>query len=155
MKYGARKFNQKSYDDNDKLAKEKFISYLKNVRGHNILLDIETYDHDIITEKDGIEYYFEVEIKHGYPFTNRKSFKFPTVSFLGRKERLHDKKEFHYVILSYETGWALSCVSSQIFKKEYINELEISTKEREGLDCFYRIPKEKCLFFNLNTKKTY
>lgn len=152
MKYGARKFNKSSYDVNDNLAKEIFKDYVKDKRGHNIVSDIETYDHDIITSKNGEIFLFEVEIKHGYPFTNKKSFKFETVSFLGRKKRLHEKSPFYYVIICFETNWAIICHSDEIYKQEYIEEFEIDKNGREGLDCFYRIPKSICKFVNLKNQ---
>jgi hypothetical protein len=75
---------------------------------------------------------------------------------LGRKERLHNIKPFYYIIICYETGWAVCCHSDKIYKEDYIEEFEINKYEREGLDCFYRVPKDECLFINLNkVKKEY
>jgi hypothetical protein len=149
MKYGARKFSQKSYKDNDSLAKDLFSKYITNKRGHNIIKAEEDFLHDIVTEKGGVKYYFELEMKRNYPFTSRRDYKFSSVSFLGRKKRLHDKHPFHYIIICYETGCAVSCSSEKIYKKEYIEELNISKYERNGDDLFFRVPKDECYFFNL------
>jgi len=149
LKYGARKFNQGSYNNSDKYAKDLFIKYITK-KGHIIISKEENYDHDVITEKDGIKYYFELETKSRYPFTTIETFNFNSVSFLGRKKRLHLKNKFHYIIICRETEWALTCYSEDIFKNEYIENLNINTPNRKGKDQMYRVPKNKCKFFNIN-----
>lgn len=147
--YGARKFNQGSYNHSDKYAKGLFINYIIK-KGHTIINKEENYDHDVITKKDNIIYYFELETKSKYPFTTIETFKFNSVSFLGRKKRLHLKNKFHYIIICRETEWAITCNSEDIFKNEYIENLNINTPNRKGKDQMYRVPKDKCKFFNIN-----
>jgi hypothetical protein len=147
--YGARKFNQGSYNHSDKYAKDLFINYITK-KGHTIINKKENYDHDVITKKDNIIYYFELETKSKYPFTTIETFKFNSVSFLGRKKRLHLKNKFHYIIICRETEWAITCNSEDIFKTEYIENLNINTPNRKGKDQMYRVPKDKCKFFNIN-----
>ena len=147
--YDARKFNQGSYDHSDKYAKDLFISYIKN-SGHHLFSVVENYDHDIITMKDGVKFFFELETKSKYPFTTMDTFPFDSVSFLGRKKRLHLKNKFHYIIICRETEWAVTCESQNIFKEEYSESLNINTPNRKGKDQMYRVPKEKCIFFNIN-----
>lgn len=148
MEYEARKFNKKSYDNSDKYAKDLFLSYILK-KGHVIINEEEDYNHDIITEKNNIKHYFELEIKTGYSFTTKDTFKFKTVSFLGRKKRLHLKNKFNYIIICKETSWALTCKSEDIFKDEYIENLYINTNDRKGNDQMYRVPIDKCLFFKI------
>lgn len=147
--YGARKFNQGLYNHSDKYAKDLFINYITK-KGHTIINKKENYDHDVITKKDNIIYYFELETKSKYPFTTIETFKFNSVSFLGRKKRLHLKNKFHYIIICRETEWAITCNSEDIFKTEYIENLNINTPNRKGKDQMYRVPKDKCKFFNIN-----
>jgi len=149
FKYEAREFNQNSYDNNDGYAKQKFIDFIVS-RGHKVLSSHENYEHDIITEKDGVTYYFELEVKINYPFTHKNTYKFNTVSFLGRKKRLHIKQGFYYIIICVETEWAVCCDSEQIFLDDYIEDLTIDTHDRNGKDQMYRVPRENCLFFNIN-----
>jgi hypothetical protein len=149
VKYQARKFNKESYDNNDKYAKDKFIEFIKKI-DHVVINKEENYDHDIVTKKDSEIYYFELEVKRNYPFTDSKSYIFDTVSFLGRKKRLHDIKPFIYIILCRETEYCVGCKSEDIFKDEYVENLSIKTRDREGKDQMYRVPKEKCFFFNIN-----
>ena len=87
MKYTARKFQQNQYDKCDSISRKVFVEFIEN-RGHTIVSKEEDYNHDIVTEKDGVHHYFELETKRGYPFRGRKSFPFQSVSFLGRKKRL-------------------------------------------------------------------
>ena len=147
--YGARKFVQASYDRNDEWGKEVLVRWLKRHGGRfNIIeKDKEDYKVDVLafdTKADKLVS-FEVEVKHGYPFTDAKSFKFDTVSFLGRKKKYGD---VWYVIVCGETEALLLCHSLEIYKEEYREIKTIATNERNGLDEFYRVPKEKCLFYS-------
>ena|SRR5690606_8187821 len=142
------KFVQECYDRSDKLGRDLLEKYLKT-NGWEIISNEENFLHDIIAEKDGKIQYFEVELKDKYEFTTRQSFKFPTVSFLARKKKLHQDNPFHYVIICSKTGWALTIHSSKLFKEKYRQKLYINTSNRKGDDFFYRVPKEKCKFFKL------
>jgi hypothetical protein len=147
--YGARKFVQASYDRNDDWGKEVLVRWLEmhGSRFNIIEKEKEDYKVDILaldTKADKLVS-FEVEVKHGYPFTDAESFKFDTVSFLGRKKKYGD---FWYVIVCGETEALLLCHSLEIYKEEYREIKTIATNERNGLDEFYRVPKEKCLFYS-------
>jgi hypothetical protein len=148
MSYRAGQFVGKAYKESDALAKSMFKDFIVS-KGHNIVSDEEDFYHDLETNKAGSKFLFELEFKWGYPFTDEASFKFDTVSFLGRKKRLHQKEPFFYVIICRETGWALMCHSSKIFKDEYKEEVYIDTSQRFGEDLMYRIPKDECIFFKV------
>lgn len=147
--FKARKFNKESYDKSDVFAKRKFIEFLVK-KGHKIVESKEDYSHDIITKKDGVIFYFEVETKRHRPFTNRETYPFQTVSFLGRKRKIHNKHPFYYIIICKETNWAICCDSNKIFIDIYNKKVNINTIHTKGKDQFFRVPKEECLFFNLN-----
>ena len=144
-----RTFSQSSYDKNDNYAKTKIIPFLEN-RGHQVVCDEETYKHDLITIKDGKEYYFEFEVKRNYPFTSVQDYKFTTVSFTGRKQRLHNIEPFFYMILCFETNTIVFCHSSEIYKDNNIVVLNLKKRDRKGIDTFYRVDKYKCTFVNLD-----
>ena len=146
--YNARTFVQSSYDDNDQLAKQKMIAFLQR-GGHTIVTSAEDYNHDLVTTLGSETLWFELEFKTGYPFTTSATFPFDTVSFLGRKKRLHELQPFHYVVMCKETDYAVTCFSDDIFKDEYTHTLTINTRDRSGLDEMYRVPKDQCTFFNL------
>tara|TARA_R110001606_G_C14841753_1_gene585846 strand:+ start:42 stop:488 length:447 start_codon:yes stop_codon:yes gene_type:complete len=148
MKYTARKFSQKSYNENDEYAKNKISKYLIE-RGHKIIQDKENYNHDLITKKNGVMFYFEFEVKRNYSFTKKEDYRFDSVSFLGRKVRLHNIKPYYYMILCYETDSVVFCHSTEIFKNEYKETLKLNKYNRKGNDEMYRVPINKCNFFKL------
>lgn len=148
MKYGARKFSMEEYVRSDDYAKVRLKTYLVG-RGHEVIKDVEDYSHDLVTMKDGEEYYFEFEVKRNYPFNGKNDYKFNSVSFLGRKERLHKIQPFYYMILCYETDCVVFCHSSDIFKEDYKQTLNLNRRSRKGLDEMFRVPIEKCKFFKI------
>lgn len=148
-KYGARKFRKEAYELSDQYAKDLFIGFITS-QGHVVERDEENYNHDLTTIKDNKRFYWELETKSRYPFIDEKSFPFSSVSFLGRKERLHKIKPFFYVIICRETEVAVMCHSDEIFKEEYKQNLNIETASRKGRDQMYRVPKGLCTFFNIN-----
>jgi len=152
MEYKARKFSKKSYDNNDEYAKKKISNFLIK-KGHEIIQYKENYNHDLETKKNDSLFYFEFEVKRNYPFTNKEDYMFDTVSFLGRKIRLHNINPFYYMILCYETDCVVYCHSNLIFKDEYREVLKINKYDRKGDDEMYRVPIDKCTFFNLNINK--
>jgi len=148
MKYNARKFVQASYDRNDDWGKEILVRWLKSYGSRFTILDKEKEDYKVdivvLDNKADKLMSFEVEVKHGYPFTDEESFKFDSVSFLGRKKKYGD---FWYAIVCAETEAILIAHSYEIYKEEYREIKTIATTERNGLDEFYRVPKDKCIFY--------
>ena len=146
--YKAREFNKRSYDENDEYAKNKISKYLIS-RGHEIIEYKENYNHDLVTKKNDKLFYFEFEVKRNYPFTKKENYPFSTVSFLGRKKRLHHIKPYFYLILCYETNCVVFCDSENIFKDKYKESLNLKTYNRKGKDVMYRVPINKCFFFSI------
>jgi hypothetical protein len=87
-------------------------------------------------------------MKSKRPWTSREDFPFPSVSFLSRKEKWKEH-HFWYVIICKETKAAIFCNSDIIFKENYKQKLYIKTNDRTGLDNFYRVPKQLCIFVPL------
>lgn len=149
MRTEAGKFVKESYDINNSFAIDILSNFLIS-NGYTIEEKLEEdFDVDIIAFKDGKKKLFEVEVKTGYSFTDKESFRFDTVSFLARKEKWNKDSGFLYVIICKETDWALVAHSSNIFKEEYKEKLTINTEHRKGRDVFYRVPKELCRFFKI------
>jgi hypothetical protein len=146
--FKARGFNKQSYKSNDEPAKKLLIEFLKR-NNHEIKRANENFEHDLITAKDNNFFIWEVEMKIGYKFTTKDTYQFNTVSFLGRKLRLHKIKPFFYVIICKETKWALMAHSNDIFINEYRELISVHVKDRTGNDEVYHVPKTKCKFFNL------
>ncbi len=72
MKYTARKFQQNQYDKCDSISRKVFVEFIEN-RGHTIVSKEEDYNHDIVTEKDGVHHYFELETKKDNVFLGNPS----------------------------------------------------------------------------------
>jgi len=138
------KFNQESYNISNSWGIDKITNLLLN-RGCTIIpKESEDYGLDIkcINLFGAIEYW-EVETKAGYSWTTKKDFRFPTVSFLARKEKWA-YIGFWYIIICRETLAYVKCHSSIIFNPEYKETLDINAKWRKGIDIFYRVPKNLC-----------
>lgn len=137
-------FVKSSYDKNNAIAVEAVSKWLEK-KGYSIINKEEDYWVDIEAEKEGKTLLFEAEVKSNISFTTRQSFRFNTVSFLARKAKWKDTP-FWYVILCPSTGYAIIAHSSWIFKDEYIENVNVNTSDRKGMDKFYRVPKSVCFF---------
>lgn len=143
-KFTARKFVKESYDTNDAYGKAVVTAWLKTQDWVAEIIDEENYSVDLeVVDHDGKTQYFEAEVKGNYPWTDKESFKFNTVSFLGRKKKW-EGMGFYYVLVCAETQALCIAHSSEIFKEEYREVRKINTSHRKGLDAFYRVPKDKC-----------
>ena len=80
-----RPFSNKLYETYDKAAKEKLIKFLSN-NGLTILSDKEDYNADVVSEKDGITYYNEAEVKVAW--TNDWPSHWAEIRIPERKKRL-------------------------------------------------------------------
>jgi hypothetical protein len=138
------KFNQESFDENDGIGRQLLTAFLES-KCHNVSNNCDKYGIDLVSEKDGIEYKWEVEMKAKRPWTCREDFAFETVSFLNRKAKWKEDT-FWYVIICTETQAALMCRSDIIFDEKYKEKIYINTAQRKGTDKFYRVPKELCIF---------
>lgn len=142
-----QKFVRASYSRSNAWAIEVVKEFLLS-QSYNIHSKQEDYGPDIKAEKNSVIEYFEVETKTNYTFTNQENFKFPTVSFLARKEKWKDIG-FWYVIVCRETRACIKCHSSVIYQEQFKEKLKINSKERLGTDTFYRVPKELCEWLTL------
>jgi hypothetical protein len=148
MRFEARRFVPASYERNDEWGKSVLYEWLDSFGSRFIIVDKQEEDYQVdvlvIDTETNLTISFEVEVKHGYPFTDASSFKFDSVSFLGRKKKYDN---FWYAIICGETKAILMAHSREIYKEEYRQVKEIATSERNGMDEFYRVPKSKCFFY--------
>tara|TARA_R100000541_G_scaffold35556_1_gene43750 strand:+ start:800 stop:1240 length:441 start_codon:yes stop_codon:yes gene_type:complete len=80
-----RPFSKKLYETYDNAAKEELIKFLSN-NGHTILSDKEDYNADVVSEKDGLTYYNEAEVKVAW--TNDWPSHWAEIRIPERKKRL-------------------------------------------------------------------
>ena len=147
MKYEARKFSQRSYNENDEFAKNIVKKLLRTMDWVNEIDDKEDYGVDLtVIDNNGYHFFFEAEVKTGYAFTGVQDFPFDTVSFLGRKKKWEDIG-FYYCIVCKETEAVCIAHSKDIYKEEYRELRNINKRDRQGLDAFYRVPKENCKWY--------
>ena len=144
MEYKARNFVQESYDTNDAYGKSVLTDWLMTQDWVNKIIDEEDYGVDLeVIDHKGRTHLFEAEVKGNYPLNDKESFPFNTVSFLGRKEKWKHNG-FYYALVCAETKALCIAHSSEIFKDEYREVKQINTGHRNGLDAFYRVPKDIC-----------
>lgn len=138
-------FLQTSYDKNDTLGKSLLTWYLMK-SGHTVNVPKENFGIDMTSTKDGKQYHWEVEMKASAIWTGEADFPYPTVSFLKRKAKMGDN--FWYAIICKDTQALVMARSTDIFKDEYKENVNVNTSDRQGVDEFYRVPKSKCLWKN-------
>lgn len=141
------KFSQLRYDENDPQAKELMIKYFQN-HGYSIIAEVENFEHDLIIEKEARKYFIEVEMKASLVFTDSNSFKYDTVSFLKRKDKLHLLAPFTYYIIQPETEWAVFCHSNIIYREKY-KVIKTTNSRKNEIEEYYHVPKQFCTFIDL------
>lgn len=147
------KFNKTSYDLSDQWAISRVTKWLIQNEYTIIPKEKEDYWIDITAEKNGIREFYECETKAGYPFTCMEDFKFDTVSFLARKEKWKDVG-FYYFIICRETEAYVYCHSSIIFRDQYREKINVHGTYRKGIDHFYRVPKDLCVWGSFAPRET-
>lgn len=141
------KFSQPGYDENDPAAKKLMIKFFQN-HEYSIISEVEKFEHDLIIEKKGKIYFIELEMKASLVFTDSNSFKYDTVSFLKRKDKLHLIAPYTYFIIQPKNKWSVYCHSNTILQEKY--KVMKATKSRPyELEEYYHVPKELCKFIDL------
>ena len=147
----TRKFQPKSYDANDQKAKDIIIKYLEST-GHTIVDTVENYGVDIKSEKGGIIYYSEVEMKNqwysGSEFDTEGNWnpRWKELRIPHRKNKLLQKEREQDSILSFfvirRDGLAAWKVSDSQMKEGNVKEAD-NKKRLSGIrdgEVFFHIP---------------
>jgi len=142
----AQTFSQHDYDSDDAWGKSIVARHIKAL-GLEVITPKDKYAIDMAARKRETNKIvrYEVEVKHGYPWTNRGDFPFPTVSFLARKAK-YSTTEFWYCIVCKETQALIVAHSSVIFKPEHKVVKNVNKRTRQGTDTFYEVSVDQCLF---------
>lgn len=88
MSNPKRQFNRALYEAYDAPAREALVSYLES-KGHVIVSNEENYNVDVVSQKNGLTYYNEAEVKTAWKAdwpTHWAEIRLPE-----RKKRLKDK----------------------------------------------------------------
>lgn len=139
------RFIKEEYDKENDWAISIVSSFLIE-RGYTIIDKAEDYGVDIHAHKGDKHLFIEAEVKKRYPWENRETFKFDTVSFLGRKKKWASGQGFWYFIVCRENKNIIFAHSSNIYKKDNREKIYVSTNQRRGEDLFYRLNKEEVWF---------
>lgn len=136
-----RPFSRSLYDTCDGPAKEALIRLLEN-RGHTILNTAETYNADIISQKDGVTYANEAEVKLAWKAGT--TYSYPDVRIPERKGRLllkHPDEVLNFYVFreDFEAAWRI----------KDIHLTERNLKEATGRfikkgERFFTITVDKC-----------
>jgi hypothetical protein len=136
-------FSEKLYAQDDN-AKYQILDWLNN-HGYQAKINPDKYGIDIIANKNGIKYFFEVEVKHPW---KGEEFPFPEgVDFVPRKKKLA-KANSYFVMLNHERDNALVINGTAVLESPIVVKDSIYTSGER----FIRIPLEKCVFIRLGDK---
>ena len=98
MKPVRKSFNRALYEAYDKPARDVLVSYLEN-KGHAIVNNEENYNVDVVSQKHGLTFLNEAEVKTGWKEdwpTHWEEIRIPE-----RKQRLLDKYEGEDGVLNF------------------------------------------------------
>lgn len=136
----TKAFSKKLYKEDDN-AKYLILDWLAS-RGYSAKINPDQYGIDIIADKDGKKYFFEVEVKHPW---KGEEFPFPEgVDFVPRKKHLA-KASSYFVMVNHERTHALIINGLVVLQSPTVIKDSIYTSAER----FIRIPLEKCTFIKL------
>tara|TARA_S200002703_G_scaffold157391_1_gene165074 strand:- start:1616 stop:2068 length:453 start_codon:yes stop_codon:yes gene_type:complete len=148
MRTRAGVFRKDDYDELNDYAISMITEFLQFF-GYDVPKKAEDFTIDIEAYRNGNKYRIEAEVRSDLWFTERETFPFDTVSFLGRKKKYEDISDFWYFLVCKKTGYAVYCNSKTIYQDIYRENIMVNNKKRYGNDVFYRVPKMLCKFINL------
>ena len=137
-----RRFQPNSYKENDGMAKNIVIKYLKG-NGHINFDDKENYSFDIKSEKNGHIYYSEVEMKNqwrGDWNTSWKEIRIPYRKFklINKFAELNDKDAYlNFYIIRSDCEYAWRIKDHQL-TNDSIKEIWLGNARRK--EHFFHIP---------------
>jgi hypothetical protein len=143
-------FDYKDYINNNTYGIKRFEQHLKN-NGFSIIKgsqNVEDYKIDIIAAYNKKAYFFEIEVDNTTTFTSAEDFPYKNVSFLARKKKM-TKNSFYYIRICRKTDHFYFAKSDKIFNKDFETNDMVKKNRTEGVDNFYRLPKNNVTFKKL------
>ncbi len=146
-----RKFQYKSYRENDNKAKNAIVNYLK-INGHDILSTDENYSFDIRSKKDEVMYYFEVEMKNQWvgdwnPLWKEIRIPHRKIKLVNKFRQLNSSEcVFNFYILRNDCNYAWKINESQM-TQDSIKEIWLSNAKRS--EHFFHIPYTEAKLINI------
>ena len=138
-------FSRGLYSKYDGAAKQTLISHLQG-EGHDLVDTTESYDADIVTKKDGVQYHNEVEVKTAWKGdcpTNWEEIRIPE-----RKKRLLSKHDSNlkFYILSNDMSKAW-CIDSTQLTDDKLREA--TGRNIYNGEQFYHVPYKEAQLINV------
>ena len=137
-------FSHNLYGKYDGVAKKALIKYLLS-EGHDLVDSTESYDADVVTQKDGIKYYSEAEVKTAWKGdwpTDWKEIRIPE-----RKKKLlskHNNLKFYIFSDTMQQCW---CIDSDLLTDNILREAK-GRNIFKG-EQFYHVPYKQAKLINV------
>ena len=132
-------FDQRLYDSDDN-AKELWIKYLTDVKGYKAWVNPDQFGIDVLAEKAGEQYSFEVEVKHNW---KGQAFPFRSVHFSARKRKFAlDNGRNFFIMLNHERDYALAVSGATMLNSPVVSKDTIYTKGEQ----FIEVATTQCSF---------
>ena len=137
-------FSHNLYGKYDGVAKKALIEYLIS-EGHDLVDSAESYDADVVTQKDGVKYYSETEVKTAWKGdwpTDWAEIRIPE-----RKKKLlskHDNLKFYIFSDTLKQCW---CSDSNLLTDDIIREAK-GRNIFKG-EQFYHVPYTQAELINV------
>jgi len=142
----TKPFDKELYDDDDN-AKDQLITYLDEYGFDNPRVNPDQYGIDVLAERDGEPYAFEVEVKHNW---KGDYFPFKSVHFAYRKMKFTKVETIplrntYFVMLNHERDTALRvdgvtfAGAPVVSKKTIYTSIEKFVEVATDLVSFFRI----------------
>ena len=137
-------FSQKLYGKFDSVAKDALISHLIG-EGHALVDSTESYDADVVTEKDGVTYYSEAEVKTAWKGS------WPThwaeIRIPERKKKLLDKHGNLKFYIFSDTMQQCWCIDSSLLTDDKLREAR--GRNIYNGEQFYHVPYTEAELINV------
>tara|TARA_R110002073_G_scaffold266176_1_gene429158 strand:- start:240 stop:677 length:438 start_codon:yes stop_codon:yes gene_type:complete len=137
-------FSRNLYAKYDEVAKQTLISHLTG-EWHELVDSTESYDADVVTQKDGVTYYSEAEVKTAW--TGDWPTSWSEIRILERKKKLlskHGNLQFYIFSKNMDKCW---CIDSSLLTDDKLREAygrNIYAGEQ-----FYHVPYTEATLINV------
>ena len=140
----TKPFDQELYKNDDN-AKDLWITYLESAKGYQAWVNPDQYGIDVLAEKNGLQYSFEVEVKHNW---KGNVFPFSNVHFSSRKLKFaNDQGRNFFIMLNHERDIALAVSGKTMLNSAVVSKNTIYTQNER----FVEVPVSHCLFVQITS----
>ena len=137
-------FSRDLYAKYDEAAKQALITHLIG-EGHELVDSTESYDADVVTQKDGVKYYSEAEVKTAWVGDWPTSW--AEIRILERKKKLlskHDNLQFYIFSNDMDKCW---CIDSSLLTDDKLREAR--GRNIYAGEQFYHVPYTEATLINV------